>query len=433
MVSKLIRPLPYTLLSLDQYARIMGISPAHFWGTLAINVAPSPVFPVGTCHSIWHQYSWQDTDQVSRYDVAVAIARAESDLANALGYWPAPVWLTEEKVQYTRTIYRELYALGVDIRGMAKEVNSRWKKIISPGKRAVTFVGTATTAGALIVYSDDDSDGLYETATVHFATTLTDVKELKLYYPGYGGRLEYEIREVRDKYLSGGFVYFVLDSWLMVNRLNYEKFPTDAGVPAVDISTTANFITSVDIYREYIDSTDESVVFYWENANVGCAVCGGAGCAACGAITQDGCLRIRDADNGILVPVPASYDTTAGSWTAQAWSGDREPDYVSMYYLAGLQSEQYRNGREFMPMPYDLQMVIAHLATARLERGFCGCNNLENLAEYLREDMTRAEKGAFFTSPAIVNNPFGHRRGEIEAWNYTNGLVRDRKFAVAVI
>ncbi len=59
---------------------------------------------------------------------------------------------------------------------------------------------------------------------------------------------------------------------------------------AIDISTVANYVTSVDVYREYTDFTQASTEFYWETS---CELCGGAGCSACSLSTQDGCFHVR--------------------------------------------------------------------------------------------------------------------------------------------
>jgi len=426
------QPLPLTILSLNMFAKVMGINPAHFWGGLAVNLTPS-VMPVSTCSSIWHHYPWQDADKVSRYDLAIEIAKAESDLAQAVGYYPGPVWITAEKQEYPRVYRREYFGSGGDIRGLAKGVSARWGRIIQPGKRAVDLVATAATVTGSLAYSDEDSDGYNETAIISIATTLTEINEIKVYQNGQDGKPETEIREPRKKYISGGFAYFIFDSWLFINPELYENLPTDQGEYAIDFGDMSNYLGSVDIYREYVDTTDTSCEFYWENAFVGCAVCGGVGCDACSGVIQTGCLRVRNPEVGELVPVPSTYDATAG-WSYSCWNGGRDPDTVALWYQCGLQNEAFINHRTACPVPIDWARVIARLATSRLERPFCGCSNVEALSQYLRMDVTRNEgaPGMFFTTVNVVNNPFGTRVGEVEAWRFTTKLA-DRKVNVAVI
>ncbi len=106
-------PLPLTILSVNQYAKVMGINPAHFWQTAAGSMIP-PKMPVDQCGSVYHQYAWQDSDKVSRLDIAIEIANAEADIANALGFWPGPVWIPEEEHTYPGFYRRDLFGLGID-------------------------------------------------------------------------------------------------------------------------------------------------------------------------------------------------------------------------------------------------------------------------------------------------------------------------------
>jgi len=428
-VSSLVQPLPFTLLSLNRFAKVLGINPAHFWGASGESLSPK-IMPVTSCEQIYYQYSWQDNDIVSRHDIALEIARAESDLFDVLGFHVAPKWIEEEH-PYPRHHRRDVYNFGGDLRGLAKSIIARSGKISNVGARATSLIGVATTGTGSLAYSDEDGDGLYETATVSLASSV-DINEVKVFYTGYGGQQEFEIREPRRAYASGGYIYLIFDSWLFIDPDLWETLPDEEGTPYIDIGTTGNFLTEVDVYREYVDDTADAIIFKWENAYVGCASCAGAGCEVCGTITQGGCLRIRDEDSGIVVPVPANYSADDG-WAYANWTGNREPDRVAIYYKAGDQSQAYKLGRTHIPMPFEWEKVVAHLATARLERPLCGCTNLQTLAENLREDMTRTETGvAFFTTVDVVNNPFGTRRGEVEAWRKVTKLST-RRSSYAII
>ena len=82
-----------TLLSLDRFARILGMNPVHFSG------AAGPMYwpEIGNCDDIWPQYSWQhDYEFVSREELATVIAEAEYDIKEELGFSPAPTWESEE-------------------------------------------------------------------------------------------------------------------------------------------------------------------------------------------------------------------------------------------------------------------------------------------------------------------------------------------------
>ena len=279
------RPFPRTLLSLSHYAKIMGINPLHFAGANTPGLTPQ-VFPVTSCSKLWSKYDWQDYDAVGTYQIAELIYEAENEVANVLGYWPAPYWIESELHQYPAPFNRELIGNGLNVRGEQKSVISSYGKVINPGKRAVSLVETATTAGSTLVYSDDDGDGFYETATITVPTTVTDAKELKVFFNGMGGELEWEIRSARSRIISGGNVQFVFDSWLFIDPELYELPPNTDEVEAIDVSTVANFVASVDVYREYIDFTDNPATFFWTSDkmsinNIACPNCGIIGCTTC--------------------------------------------------------------------------------------------------------------------------------------------------------
>jgi len=417
------QPLPLTLLSLARYAKVMGVNPAHFWGASAPNLSPQ-IFPViANCSAVWYQYAWQDVDRISRYDIAMEIANAEDDIARALGYWPAPKWVAEEEVPYPRPYRRELYGLGLNVRDQLKSVDLYWGKLIRVGARAVSLVGTATVIGGSLEYTDEDSDGFYETATVTLPTTLTNECELKLYQAGVDGAPEWEIRDPRSKSISGGFVTMVFDSWLFINPDLYEEMPSEDGAGVIDISTTANFVATVDVYREYVDTTEAAIQFMWEPSNTGCADAD----AECEDITQDGCARIRNAELGIIAPIPSSYDEDEGQWDTQVWSGAREPDRLNIYYQAGEVSAESKRGLTCDQMSEFWAKTIAWLATSRLERPPCSCGNSASLYERLSMDTMRSTPELTFFAPEQMHlNPFGTRVGEIAAWKRVQRLAKKR-------
>lgn len=420
--------LPYTLLSLPRYARLLGISPPHFMTAFSYTAFPAG----GGCDDIWFKYDWQDSDKVSRESLAYLIAEAEQEVASFLGWWPAPVFLYEQR-SYPSMHRPEYFGTGVDVRGLMKSVPTTYGKIISLGKRAVSLIGTAATLGGSLQYTDEDSDGLYETAIVQLPTTETNVCELKLYTYGKEGDIRWEIRPVRSKTISGGVVQFILDSWLLIDPILYEEYPTENGPYPIDISTTANFVTSVDVYREYVDTINPSVLFQWESAQV-CQVCGGVGCDVCELLTQDGCGHVRDAGRGAVVPYPATYNSDTGAWNVSSWTYTREPDMLQLWYYAGNIDNSNHVFSTCEPLSDYFAKVIAWLATARLERPLCGCSNVEAVAEDLRKELTESNREiSRFLPEDVLTSPFGTRKGEVMAWRRLKRLVKDRKLGHAVI
>jgi len=421
-------PIPYTLLSLARFARMIGITPLHFAGASAPSTHPQ-VFPSGSsCGDIWPHYDWQKSDQVSHESLAYSIKDAEETLAKEVGYWPAPMWIARERQMYPRDFYREGIYQVRDVRGFPKGLNTRYGKILSGGQRAVTLIGTATVAGGTLVYQDNDGDGLYETARITMPTTV-DLCEIKIYFTGMSGAQEWEIRPPRSATLIGGIYTGTFESWLFIDPDELAHYPTDDGFEAIDMSTITPLVTSVDVYRVYNDTSLASAVFQWEG-NSTCGYCGGVGCSACSDIEQDGCIQVRDPEAGIVVPTPATYDVT---WSASSFDVCRAPDKVELYYLTGDQSNEYLRGISCDPLSDMWAWCIIWLAIARLERPPCSCNRLKNLFDYLRVDLSNSTSaGSYFQGIDLTNNPFGTHRGEMMAWKRVKHHV-GRKMSVAVI
>jgi len=422
---------PQTLLSLPRYAGIMGINPVHFQGAYAGNIFP--VSP-NRNNDVWPQYPWQANDRVARFDLAHAIASAEEEIANYLGYWPGPTWIEQEVRDFPHYYRRDLFRVGGgNVRGARVGINTKWGKIISPGQRAVSLIDDEV----VVAYTDEDGDGWSETATVSVTTTLSNVCEIKVYHEDKEGQPEWEIRPPRSKSISGGTCQLVFDSWLFIDPDIQGRYPTDEGWSAINISTTANYVTKVDVYREYTDTTGASAMFYWEPTpqlvNGLCSICGGAGCQACVLTTQDGCLHIRDANMGIVVPQPATYDSDEGAWESAAFTVCRDPDFVKLYYYAGMTSDRWRNGTTCDPLSRELAEAIAWMATARLERPFCAGTVAEALSIKMQTDLSMSHGDtSFFLAPGDLANPFGTRHGEVLAWRRVNGIAERRMMGVAV-
>jgi hypothetical protein len=82
----LAQPLPYTWLSLNRYAQILGIAPCNFNTAIA-----TPFFPSGeACQDVFYRYPWQNSGRISHEELVAAIYQAEQDIATAVGFPLAP-------------------------------------------------------------------------------------------------------------------------------------------------------------------------------------------------------------------------------------------------------------------------------------------------------------------------------------------------------
>lgn len=411
-----------TLLSLDHFAKIMGISPVHFNGAIADTVWPLR----GGCSDVWPQYAWQSENEViGREELALAISEAENDIKRVLGYAVAPEWVVQEVHEYPRFHRRDLTVYGGDIRNLRKTIETNWGKVISPGQRAVSSIST----GATVAYSDADGDGWKELATITASTVLTSTSEIKVYFAGKSAAPEWEIRPVRTKTISGTTLTITIDSWKLINPNLWEAHPTSADFEPINIEGTTNFVSTVDIYREYADTTATSVVFYWEPTHTApypCPSCSGGGCTVCTLTTQTGCFAIRNAELGSVAPAPGTYNEDDGVWTSEGFTVDRDPDQVKLYYQAGNMSQRYLADQAYEPIDDYLAQAVAYLTVARLEYDMCSCGNAKNITEELRRDLTENTKDGSYarsTSMDIFTNPFGTRKGEVLAWQRVSKLV----------
>ena len=397
-----------TLLSLDRFAKIIGVNPTHFNGAFGSNFWPQN----GACRDIWPQYSWQTTDElVGREEVALTIATAEEDIKRALGYSLAPQWETDEDHAWTHNHLPSRYTSTQTGFGM----------VISPGVRAVSLVD----ADATVVYSDPDGDGWNERATVTVTTDLTDEREIKVYTAGKAGDQEWEIRTPRSITISGGTATIVLDAWLLLDPDLWEQYPTNIEWEGIDVTDTDNFVAAVDVYREYNDTSQDSATFV--TAGGSCAICGGSGCSVCNGTEVGGCFGVLDSRLGFVNPVPATYSN--GGWNY--WSSPicQPVRRVRLSYYAGLQDKQYLARKSLDPLSHHFAEAIAWMAAARLPKSICDCNNIRARVEEMQRDAStiRVREGgpihARFEREDIFGNPFGSRIGEVKAWQRLVRLV----------
>lgn len=419
-----------TLLPLDRYARIMGINPAHFNQAAGANIMPAD----DNCSGVIYQYAWQNNDAISREDLAVVIRDAEDEIARVLGFYPAPKWISKELIDYPRPYNRRGIGYGGwSVRGQQISIKARWGKIIQPGRRTATLLGTATVAGATLAYTDPNGDTFEELATVTLtgiAATITDACEIKVYFAGKSGSPAWEIRPALSKTLSGGTFTATFDSYLFLKPDLWEALPTANRLEAISLEDPDSFVTSVQIYREYNDVTAVSATFYWENTPAldgwCCPACNGTGCASCALTEQNGCLHIRNVHTGEVVPAVATYDTEDALWEAAAWTVCREPDQVKVWYWAGDLDEGYLSGQSCEPLSDWYAQTITYLATARLERDLCACGDVWSKQKFLREDLAKStDKESYNISLRDLDNPFGTRRGEIMAWRRIEKVAKD--------
>lgn len=433
-----------TILPLDEFARIMGINPAHFNGGNTSTIMGNNAH----CSTVWWQYAWQAHDKVGREDLAEEIRNAEREAYEVLGFWPGPVWIDDEVHQFPRHHRPDVIDYGNNVRGFRKSIIAKSGKFIEQGQRAVTLITTPTVAGADLVYSDEDGDGFEETVTLTATLTAAQAAfptcEFKAYDPAHNGEQIWEIRPARSISISGLTLTMTFWTWQFIDPDIWEALPDATADPtAIDLTDSANLLQSCDIYREYNDTTAQSARFFWEDGpeNVllnTCSSCGSStvsnDCPACSLRYQDGCAYVRDVDRGIVVPVPATYDSDDGRWEEDRFTICREPDQVKIWYRAGDLDQRFLAGTRCVPMPEYWAQAITWLAATRVERPFCMCTNIQAVQQRLRVDLRQQDPDGptYIMTDEEVRNPFGTRRGELMAWRRLRKLSKVRAHAAVV-
>ena len=405
-----------TLLTLQDYARIIGCGPLHF------NQAVSSVRPQRECSQIWYQYDWQGGERASREYLAQLINEAESDIAWELGYWPAPVWIEEERKLYPKPRRLDLVSYwGLDARGERKSVQLDWGHVLAGGVRATTLL----SANVSYVLDDVDGDGFPEWATFTFTVPVgTDPCEVKAYFvvgdrsdPGStGADPRWEVRPIIASCV-GTTLTARIRSWELfrpdlAEALNAGMDSDDPDHPPyISADDLTNYVDALDFHREYTD-TEHQVVFGWGDTT--------CDTPACVYTTQDGCIRSRNARLGIVIPTPGAYDATTGQYATADWVECVDPDLVWINYRSGWLPSRTRVNTCNELDEYWAR-TIAMLATARLDRPLCDCTNVQLRTDKWRQDMAevRSEAGtskSYQISVDVLTNPFGTRVGEVEAW-----------------
>jgi hypothetical protein len=397
-----------TLLPLDRWAAILGIEPRHF------NSVTRSTEEQQNCDQSWFQYGWQMADRVGREDVAMAIAQAEADVIEALGFFPLPDWTDGEIVRTRKPGDPLLNGMSLyTARGLFPGVGLKQGMILMGGVRESTLIATAlrhapAQAGDTLTLLDLDGDGYDETARIVLPTTVTDTNEIRCYFHDHSAEDEWEIRPLRSVTIAAGSVTILIDRHLLVNPNLWEALD----VAAVDADTDSNFVTEIDVYQVANDPSDQCTL-QWEAEPGGCA-CSTATCEACTWRTQAGCLQIRDPRLGEVTYRPAEWTAATSQYGITELAVCRMPDRVSVNYLAGYQSARVK--RPWVEMDPTLERIITYYSVTLLDRPICNCNNIESYINRWREDRALIGESGSYKINTDLDCPWGTREGAIWAW-----------------
>lgn len=392
-----------TKLSLDRWFRLIGVNPLH------ANSVVGPKQPT-VCAAIWYQKEWMSADRVSREEVARAIAQAEANIEQMIGYRLLPTFERDEWHPTARAPKPEWLRIGSqDVRGFAQAVEAKWGYVLAGGIEGKTLIGTEP-----ITWSDEDGDTYKETGTV---TVTTDVAqcEIRAFYPHESGNATYEIRPINVTVSSGVATITFRREQCVLKELLLREYPEadDDFQRPIDGMIDANFLEEIDVYRVYVDRSTQAQLM-WEPLD-GCG-CGTGSCPNCLLSSQSGCLSVHaDPRLGWLSYRPATWNATDEAYDIAYQALSRQPDMVRLWYYAGW-ADQSRTCPTTQ-MDANWERTVAYYAAALLDRPVCECNNVHAWIEHWRRDLAipGADEGLRISSDDL-NCPFGTRRGAINAY-----------------
>lgn len=390
-----------TIIPLDRVARHLGIDPWHFNG---IETTSHP-FNIPSCEDDWYQYEWQAAGKLSREALAFALRQAEDTIIDWLHWVPLPRY-EEDTIEITPHFRNETSSL-LNARGLPKSVTARYAKVIETGRKASSLIDTPA-----ITYSDTTGDGFHDLATISFATTVTDTSELHVYYPSQSGRDEWEIRPLSSVTIAAGTATITFPKWLAGN-ISFQE--AGAGSTAINGDTDTDFLTEVDVYRVYTDTTQQAVFTY--DPLLDCSD------PPCEADTETGCLFIRDARRGIIAYERADYDSDTSAFISKSFT--KEPYKVTIYYRAG--ELDTRTEYPYSQMNQSLERMISFYALSLLDTELTGCANTSGIWNYMTEDLALSVSSpqgskSFNILWNDLANPLGTSRAAMRLWKHIKNL-----------
>ena len=377
-----------TLMSLGQYAAILGVNPVHF------NQAFCTRYPESAgCGTLWYQYGWQYPGRASREELAQCLEQAEQMIADLIGFWSAPKWEVVEDHRYpkqhymTNSVSQYYPAMSP---GYQKTSETNWKHFIEGGRRNVETI----ELDVAVNYDDPDGDGFSEratiTATYTGAGTLV-ANEVAAFF-GTDTDDEERIRYLEVTLGAGGAITIVGHSTQFFHPALWQnKDPIDAD------DVVANYVDEVNVYRIYNSgdgNANAPATFFWQSTPCGCTR------------YPYGVLQYRDPGAGIVTPIPATWDASANAWTTASFTVTDEPDLTHFWYRAGWPLDS--RGRIKAPFA----QAIAALATALMSSPVCGCGGAnKRVGRWQQYPSTEIP-----VSYRHLDCPWGNRLGAWEAY-----------------
>lgn len=353
---------PNNLLSIDQFAAIIGLNP---WVVAQVG-AGLPTGMATTCDCCLYETIWskeKTRDGFSRAEMARAIHEAEQMFVQWTGYYPAPKTIVAEPHKFPLPVgryepippltlrYGYLHSLGTPVSTLLETI-------------AVTRLATTDDAAffdsftaTLTVPSGTSADQL----RVYF--TATDRDNLRLE--------EWEIRPL-DIAISGTTATITGPAYLIAKPRLMRNLPPES----VDVTNTDHFVTQVMVYRQTVDTCKQGVLTWLGD-------CGGS--TPCPETTKDACFNILE---------PRQSQISATSYLVSCSSGQllderNLPQRLTVTYTAGYPLQA--NGL----MDQWHAELIAWLAAALMPCEGCTCGCIKTMLKEYRDPPTQKQDDSY--------------------------------------
>lgn len=361
---------------LNRWPEILGIDLFHF---NQITGAGAP-YTKDNCRAVWIK--------PEREMVARALSNAVNKMERYLAFPVAPRWF-EERIPLGRGWPYQLQYLQTS-RG----------KLIEFGQRAASVI----SSGATVTYTDADGDTIPDTATITVSSGAS-VDEIKVFFRTADGApsAAHELWEITPLTVtqSAGVTTITGHRALFVLPSIWDK-PYDPADPNSiehndgDTQAPTDFVTLVDVYRVYTDTTTPLQVYgdpiFTQTSSLD------------QSLATTGVARIVNADLGLF-----EARVSCSSCPEHAIEG------VRVYYKAG-------QALEYGYMEAELEEACIRLANTLMPQ------KPSNLCD-TRWDMWDTDRQSqkvdnmVITQQKDLGNPFGLLQGQIAAWH----VVNDRK------
>ncbi len=307
-----------------------------------------------------------------RIQIQNAIATAERKIEEHLGYKLYPTFICDE------AHYWGLYGYTGPL---------RWAYARGLGIKA-----TAVIQSTVVLDYTGDPDPMEITVT----TTVTDSCEVRVFHTSAKGGTEIHPSSV---VIAGGVATIQIPRCRLIDPTLVQ--PENG----FDYDLDSNFVTTVDVKRIYLDTTDPGHI-EWDAKKVLARESLDILCTPldCSPTLQDICGYVREIPRS-LIKIWPSTDGVASSATIS-----RKPDRVFINYLSN-----YKDACSDLcnDLPLAIEMAIVHMANAELPSPICGCS--------LHKEMW-VEDSKWLDPELKAANPFGMKVGHYWAWTTVYNL-----------